>query len=77
MNFLAHLFDYLFGTYRRFIGTIIILGIIIVVLNPQILTIVFCRILSAIMPILAPLLQLVIILAVLYAMWNSFLGRRR
>lgn len=75
MNFLAALFDYLFGTYERFRNTLIILGIIAVILNPQILTIVFCRILSAVMPVIQGILPLVIITFVFYAWFRSFTRR--
>lgn len=72
MNFLTHLFDYLFGTYERFRNTLIILGIIIVAFNPHILTIIFCRILNAVMPIIQGILPLVIIIFVFYAWFRSF-----
>lgn len=75
MNFLAHLFDYLFGTYERFRNTVIFSIIIAVLIRPEILTILFCRILNVTMPIIQGLLPLAIILFVFYAWFRSFTRR--
>jgi uncharacterized membrane protein len=66
--------QFLFGTPRRVIGTLIAMFFIAVIINPQILHFIFARLMCAINPILGPIIQLAIVFFGIRYMFRAFFG---
>lgn len=70
------LFEYLFGTYRRFIVTLGIIGLTVVLIKPGLLRVACERIMAEIAPVLGPALQLGIVIAVISLMLKAAMGKK-
>jgi hypothetical protein len=74
------LFDYLFGTHRRFVWTMSITAVVFAVLRPDLLQAaingVATAVLTAVEPLIQPALTIFILIFGLKLLWNSVFGKK-